>query len=350
MGLVSNIILLIIVVVFVAIFYPTIMLTMRVIWSFITNSGFGPSPNFPNYTQSNQTVESGPLIDYTLHLINVDRDKYGLGNVTLSPETSGQQHAISMLENNYFSHWDIYGMKPYMRYTLVGGLGAVQENVAYMKSGEKACIGSACTNVGKINVTSSIEKMEYNMMYNDSICCNNGHRDNILDPNHNQVSIGVAYNGTSVYLVEDFVNNYINWLNDTPSINASDEVALKGTAAPGYKLSSIEISYDTPVLNMSTPQLDSTSEYSYGPTIAGVVASSLNYYPSITTIVADKYYSNGENFMVSFNLEKLIKGNGAGEYTVMVWLNGTSTNSSFVGSTYTIFVNQNGTVYKPTVV
>ncbi len=349
LGLAGNLISLVIIALLIILFYPQLITAIKVASSIISNN-LGPNFNFPNSTQntqSNKNVKFGPIINYTLYLINKDRSNYGLSNVTLSPILSGQQHAESMLQNNYFSHWDIYGMKPYMRYTLVGGQESVQENIAYTKEGLKACIGSFCTTYGNINVTRSLKQMEYNMVYNDSQCCNNGHRYNILDPKHNQVSIGVAYNGSSVYLVEDFVNNYINWLNNTPKINSNMEALLEGSIINGYKLSSIEISYDEQISNMSRSALDRTSEYSYGPTIAGVVGDPLNYYPSITTIVADTYYKKGSNFFVSFNMDKLIKGNGPGEYTIVTWLNGTTPNSSFVGSTYTIFVNSSGGIYTP---
>ncbi len=348
MGFVSNILLLMLIVLFVVIFYPEIIALVRNIGSLVSNLGSGSNFNFPNSSNvhSGQAVNSTAIVNYTLYLINKDRSNYGLSNVALSPIGSGQQHSESMLQNNYFSHWDIYGMKPYMRYTLLGGLESVQENVAYTSSGVKACLGSLCTNVGSINVTSSVKQMEYNMMYNDSACCNNGHRDNILDPNHNEVSIGIAYNKTSVYLVEDFINNYIKWLNNTPSIS-NKQIVLEGSLSQGYVLSSIEIGYDPPVLNMSTYQLDQTSEYSYGTAIAGVVNNPSYYYPTLTTIVADRYYQKGNDFFVSFNMTKLISSNAAGEYTVEVWLNGTRTNNSFVGSTYTIFVNQDGQIYIP---
>jgi uncharacterized protein YkwD len=354
MGLITDLLLLFIIVILVILFYPKIIATLQIASSLITNfnfGGLGKSFNFPNSTQSNQSnqkIESGPLINYTLSLINKDRSTYGLSNVTLSAETSAQQHANNMLQYDYFSHWDIYGMKPYMRYTLLGGTGAVQENIAYTKSGVKACLASLCTSVGNVNVTMALKNMEYNFVYNDSICCNNGHRDNILDPQHNQVSIGIAYNSSDVFLVEDFINNYINWLNDTPTTNTTSmETTLEGSINQSYKLSTIEISYDPLVANMTTAQLNSTSEYGYGNAVAGVVNSALNYYPSLTTIVADNYYTQGNDFLVSFNMRKLISGNGPGEYTIEIWLNGTQTNSSFIGSTYTLFVNSQGQLYTP---
>lgn len=349
MGVVSDILLVIVIIILIAVFYKNILNVVQIVEDYLPGLGHSFNFNLSNTTkvQQLQNTNHSQLINYTLGLINKDREQFGLDNVTLSNETSGQQHAGNMLENGYFSHWDIYGMKPYMRYTLLGGAGAVQENIAYTESEERACIGSLCTNIGSANVTSALYQMEYNMMYNDSGCCNNGHRDNILDPNHNQVSIGVAYNSTTIYLVEDFINNYITWLNSTPRISSSDQAVLEGRIGNGYNLSSIEISYDPPVVLRSESQLDQTSDYGYGTAIAGVTSNPLQYYKSLNTIVANSYYVQGADFFVSFNMDKLIVGNGPGEYTVMVWLNSTSSNSSFLGSTYTIFVNQNGTAYMP---
>jgi uncharacterized protein YkwD len=348
MGWISNIVLLIVTIAVIIIFYPKIVELIQLVGIIISNLHLGSNFNFPNSTsQPTQNVSSNYLVNYTLNLINKDRATYGLGNVTLSPETSAQQHAQSMLDYNYFSHWDIYGMKPYMRYTLVGGRGSVQENVAYTKSGVKACLGSICNSFGTLNLTGALSQMEYNMVYNDSACCNNGHRYNILSPYHNQVSIGIAYNSTTVYLVEDFVNNYIDWFNSTPSVTTNDEVSLEGNIAPGYGLSTIEISYDPTVVNMSRAQLDNTTEYSYGTAVAGVVENPLEYYPSLATVVADKYYTQGNDFLVSFNMNKVIQTSGPGEYTVQVWLNSSATGNSTIGSTYTIFVNSNGVPYTP---
>ncbi len=347
MGALTSILMLILVIAVVVVFYPKIVSLVQFVIMMLSNK----SGNiiFPNSTsiKSNQTTSYGPLVNYTLSLINKDRASYGLSNVTVSPTTSAQQHGDSMLQYNYFSHWDIYGMKPYMRYTLVGGTGSVEENIAYTKSGVKACIGTICNSYGNINITSSLQQMEYNMVYNDSGCCKNGHRDNILDPNHNQVSIGISYNSTTIYLVEDFVNNYISWFNNTPNTSNNSEVSLKGATSPGYQLSSIEVTYDQQTQIMSPQQLNQTSEYGYGQSIAGIVSSALDYYPDLTTIVADNYYTKGNDFLVSFNMTKLIKQYGQGEYTVMVWLNGTASNGSFVGSTYTVFVNSSGQAYTP---
>jgi len=58
------------------------------------------------------------LVDYALVLINNDRQSNGKENVTLSNVNSAQIHADNMLKHSFFSHWDLNGYKPYMRYSL----------------------------------------------------------------------------------------------------------------------------------------------------------------------------------------------------------------------------------------
>ncbi len=292
-----------------------------------------------------QKMNQSSLANYVLGLINRDRAQYGIAPVSLSDEPSAQQHSESMLYGGYFSHWDLSGLKPYMRYTLSGGNGSVTENIAY--ESEERCGILGCT--GTINPNQSLQNMEYNMMYNDSICCNNGHRDNILNPNHNQVSIGVAYNGSSIYLTEDFLDNYISWSGNTPAYGGS-EMYLNGSILPGYGIYQVYISYDPSLQNLSVQTVPS-GPYGYGTDVAGVVSSKLYYYKNISTLVADEYSTNANHFAIDFNLGTLINTYGAGEYTTMLILNNTLdknlSTKSFIGSTYTVFINRQGNQYIP---
>jgi uncharacterized protein YkwD len=298
-----------------------------------------------NYLPQNQVVV------YALSLINNDRSAYGLSNVSYSNITSAQQHSDSMLQYGYFSHWDTFGLKPYMRYTALNGTEGVDENVAYIY------------NSSGVNVLSALKQMEYSMMYNDAECCNNGHRYNILNPQHNQVSIGVAYNRTTIYLTEDFIDNYIVWQSGTPSYN-NGAISLDGAALSGYSLSSVQISYDAPIMNMTNAQLAKTSSYGIGKLVAGVGHTGdgrVYYFPNVTTINATTYETQNNNFAVSFNMNNLESTYGQGEYNLLVFLTNNTANengcyndsegishcNTFLAVTYTIFINQSGERYVP---
>lgn len=125
------------------------------------------------------------IASYVLTLVNQDRAKNGSAPVVLDYNKAAQQHSDSMLYYSYFSHFDTQGLKPYMRYSMLGGLGADFENVAYLQYG-----GTHFTTTD--SVEQAIKTLEESMVYNDSACCNNGHRDNIFNPLHNRLSIGVA--------------------------------------------------------------------------------------------------------------------------------------------------------------
>jgi hypothetical protein len=188
--------------------------------------------------------------------------------------------------------------------------------------------------------------MNNQMLYNDSICCGNGHRNNTLDPNHNQVSIGVAYNKTTVYLVEDFVNNYIQWLNGTPGILSTDPVIyLNGQTTGGTAFSFIQVNYDPTPQNLSDGSLSETKSYDQGQPVAGV-AYGPYYYENVQTIYATKYNVKGNYFNVQFNLSSVVKNYGAGVYTIDLFLTN-STGGKFLGTTYSIFIDGSGNAYTP---
>lgn len=48
------------------------------------------------------------------------------------------------------------------------------------------------------------------MVNNDSRCCNNGHKNNILNKFHTHVSLGIAYNKFNLVIVQNFENQYLD--------------------------------------------------------------------------------------------------------------------------------------------
>lgn len=243
------------------------------------------------------------LVAYTLALINADRTKFGRSNVTLSPVSSGQEHADDMLSQHFFSHWDTAGLKPYMRYTLAGGVGVVQENVAWEYG------------TGPFDVKESLRYLESLMMYNDS-AWNWGHRDNILDQYHNRVSIGVSYDRNNVYLVQDFENEYIQW--STLNVTQAGEVTMEGTLTISQTpLRWVSIYYDPLPTNLSTAQL---KMYPYNESYSSGTFVGMALPPGYTTlgitITAQTWSQTGSSFQIRFSLSKAFNAYGAGVYTL----------------------------------
>ena len=264
------------------------------------------------------------LVNYALSLINSDRQLKGLQNVTLSSITSGQQHAEDMLKNGYMGHWDTQGYKPYMRYTLAGGKGAVSENCAWQ---------GQTGNIFSIEVKSTIKDLEYSMMYDDA-SSNWGHKENIVNPLHNKVSIGIAYNRNNVYLVQDFEDDYVAW--NQLSFN-NNQVLMQGiTQKQELTIQSIAIFYDNPSV-LTASQLNNypyNGGYSAG-TYVGMALPPNWQATGAVTITADNWSQSGSTFQFSFSMSQAIAKYGQGVYTLYVQF-GASTADSL--TTYSVWI------------
>jgi len=261
--------------------------------------------SFPDNNASNSSSETSiheELVNYALILINNDRQLNGLENVTLSNVNSGQVHADNMLKNNFVSHWDLNGYKPHMRYTLSGGQGSVSENVAWKYSS------------GFIDPKETLEDLQWSMMYDDADS-NWGHKNNILTPFHNKVSIGISYNDNYLYFVQDFENDYVEW--DTLTVS-NNEVIMKGTILrQGLSIKHVDIYYDNPV-PLTVEQLMNPpfqSGYDMGTFVGMALPSGWEAVGGIT-LPAQVWTQTGQNFEIKFTLSTAQSSYGKGIYTL----------------------------------
>ena len=281
------------------------------------------------------------LAAYALQLINQDRAANGTGPVSLDYNPAAQQHADSMLYYGYFSHFDTQGYKPYMRYSLLGGLGADYENIAVSEYSIPHYFSTG-------SVEATIQDAEHSMVYNDSACCNNGHKLNILNPLHNKVSIGVAHSANTVYFDEEFENDYIN-LNFTLSSASAPSpyyVTMTGTPIQGSpKPTLLYIAFDkTPSSQTSTQLNNGLTEYGPGTLEGGVlqpcnkIKQSLGQCPRFstgTTVYADAWVFSSSGMNIEFSLKDFVTNYDPGVYTIYL-LTGSSTASSL--TTTSVFV------------
>jgi uncharacterized protein YkwD len=301
-----------------------------------TNAFLGEGQNFTVYSPLIQNgsadisypLDYGTLSAYALSLVNQDRS--GLQSVTLSPNRAGQQHADSMLKYDYLSHYDTQGYKPYMRYTLLGGVGADFENVAYISYRSPFLTTTA-------TVEGAIKDLEYIMMYNDSLCCNNGHRDNILNPLHNRVSIGVAYNSTALFFDEDFENYYVNMSVNT---SGSYQVTMHGAVLDPKAVSTKAfVTFDSTPVAETPAQLNAgPREYGPGDAVGGILPPCAFACPSFSagiTVYASSWNFTSTGMSISFSLSDFIRQHGSGVYTIYI-VTGSDTNSAI--TSFSIFV------------
>lgn len=279
--------------------------------------------NKQNNQSSTSTESYSSLVNYAVELINIDRQAAGLQNVTLSSVNSAQTHADDMLANGYFSHWDMNGYKPPVRYTLAGGKGAVEENMAWQQ------VTGVFTS---IDVKSTLKDLEHSMMYDDA-SSDWAHKDNILNPNHNKVSIGIATDSHNVYLVQDFEDDYVSWsqLSYTNGV-----VTMEGTLQKQATIQQVAIFYDN-ATSLTASQLGQAPYNSgYNPgTFVGLVLPSGYVSEGGITIGATTWVQDGTSFDVSFPMNQAIDVYSQGVYTLYLET-GSSTTDSLI--TYSIII------------
>lgn len=210
---------------------------------------------------------------YMISLINRDRKSAGLKEVTSDEiaERAGNLHSDEMAKLGYLSHWDRLGRKPDQRYCSVGGTGFVMENghiefSGFSSNGEGEGGGGEFTLDADARVSrKTIEGIEAGFINEQPP--NDGHRRNILDPDHTKVGIGlsIAKKGDSlrVACVQEFVHDYGKVEISAQSVNVGESFVVKGSLDPGLTLQSVDLFRDEFPQPMTLKELDET--HSYGP-------------------------------------------------------------------------------------
>lgn len=271
--------------------------------------------------------------EYALSLINSDRKAAGLSPVELSDNKAAQKHADDMLNTRQLSHWTSDGMKPYMAYTIYGGLGNVGQNAGfsgYTDSQIKSC-QSGYYRCPAIDVEENIKSLEYSMMHDDATS-NWGHRDNILDSHHTHVSIGIAADAYTFAIIQNFEDNYIEF--DEPITTDNRHITLSGTLSEG-SIYGISIYYDELPTSQTYQEHREDTSYGMGIDAAGV-APPPYYYDETINISPTKWSTNAKSFDIQFDLEPAIKVHHKGVYTILVWLE--NDDNQFPVTSYSVFV------------
>jgi uncharacterized protein YkwD len=288
-------------------------------------------------TQQPRTVPREELVQHVLDRINKDRTDFGLLPVKLSSNQAAQIHAEDVFRTKQISHWTTNGEKPYMTYTQHEGEGSVQQNVAiagFSPEQYEQCVTNILVKCEKIEPLSTIEQLQYEMMYNDKECCNDGHRNNILDPRHTHVSIGIVYDQYYLALVQNFEKNY------GLDVDVEDsEIEISGTLLDG-QLDHIAIYYDEMPSQAVYEQNKDLLSYSAGELVSAVVKPLPPgyYYESLqgyNLIEADRWTVQRDSVNVMFDLADAVDRDGA--YTLFALVK--DGEEIFDVTSYSVFVN-----------
>ena len=205
-----------------------------------------------------------------------------------------------------------------------------------------------------INPYTAIYDSEWQFMHNDTICCNDDHRHNILDKHHTQVSIGIAYTDNFFVLVQNFENNYIQF--NQPFIQDKTHIQISGRLIPDQKnnnIDGIDIYYDKTPAPSVYEQHKNDKSYGPGKVVASVfnpldfnlwivyireyIYSSIGIRPNITLIHADKWSLDGQTIDIRFDLSPILKKDGV--YNIVTFLEDEQKNQ-FPVTSYSVFVRR----------
>jgi uncharacterized protein YkwD len=285
------------------------------------------TPDAAAMTPAETDVE---LFQYMLDLINKDRQAAGLNPVALNYNSAAQEHAQDMLDHNYqAAHWGTDGYKPYMRYTVAGGLSFEKENSAY----------SSSTNT--IDPKTELKLLQWAMM-NDDAASNWSHKETMLYKWNKMVNLGIAYNNHTLTLVQQFEGDYIEY-SQPPALNGSTLSLTGHFTQPGFTLNNISIAYDERPQPLTTDQLNQPQYHHYElgdrvgvilpPPPEGQIYQNL---PSDTVIAGKGNFNYDGWFYIEADISRILSS-GPGIYTVVLI---TQNNGEPVNmSNYSLFVN-----------
>ena len=214
-----------------------------------------------------------PIIDYSpsgrhtrekrlmLDLINAERVKADVPTLVLGDNPAPQVHAEEALENCFTSHWGLDGLKPYMRYSLAGGYQINGENM----HGNGFCLPEEKALRSFPDIESALHNAVQRLMTSP------GHQENMLDPLHRKVTIGLAWNPDDLRVVHLFEGDYVEYevlpviRNGTLLISGK---VKNGAAVEDGKNLEVHIQFDPPPRDLTVGQVVRTYCYPVGARIA----------------------------------------------------------------------------------
>ena len=257
---------------------------------------------------------------YNISLMEPDNNSYSYNLPTLSLDDSNlaQNRANDMIERNYFSHitpppflqnWN-YSSPPNLLYTQSGGQDYFEENIL-----ERYCPGNqACISlVNQSDLQNYLNDDLYSFIYEDN-SSNWGHRDSLLNPCFNYVSVGMNWTDSQYRLVAHMEGKWIKWETsptfDNGLFTASGYIDNKFSIDPNQD---VQIFFSTP------SQINQmTHSYSVGNFYAGLTTPGYVYnYPYANTIYPGTFtYDKSTG---KFNLEFRFNRDNTGVYTIVMF-------------------------------
>ena len=154
-----------------------------------------------------------------LEVINKSRKKFKAGEVKLDILASRVANKMcrEAAENEFLSHWNLRGEKPYHRYAFAGGYDHIAENAF----GEWTTGGYAQFPA----VISEMMKKGHQSFISER-APNDGHKKTIIDKHHNFVGIGFYLSEKQFRYYEEFIDRYFEFQNIPARLNVNEQGSI----------------------------------------------------------------------------------------------------------------------------
>ena len=201
-----------------------------------------------------------------LDLVNAARADNGAEPVVLGDNTAAQVHAENSLSGCFSAHWGTDGTTPDMRYNLAGGTQYSQENV----SGNSFCYKDKDGFRPIGDMRRWVEKIMSGLVNSP------GHFNNIVDPKHRRVNLGIAWGFRNVRVVQQFEGDYVEY-DRLPQIQ-DGVVSASGRVVNGATLAdpehrdglSVAVFYHPPLRSLNRGHLARTTCGSSMPMVVSI--------------------------------------------------------------------------------
>ena len=204
-----------------------------------------PSPKGPAAGASGVPVSDGPPTQRhievkrrMLEIVNQDRAAAGLTPLVLGENAAAQLHAEASLAGCFSSHWDLNGLKPYMRYSLAGGY---QSNSSYVV-GSDHCIVATDGYRAKDSISGWMS-------------------DSALDWKHRKINVGLVWDEYNTAVVLQYEGDHVEY--DLLPVIEDGILTMSGTVRNGVVFEEdrdlgIQLYYDPPPRPLTGGQIART--------------------------------------------------------------------------------------------
>ncbi|MEM4964845.1 MAG: hypothetical protein QXT13_11940 [Pyrobaculum sp.] len=258
---------------------------------------------------------SDPVVFAAFEELNKHRSSMGIPPVEFISLKTPLYRAVYMYNYTLFSHYSREGIHPNYYYTLLdGGMYSVDENLGMTRCSPAS---SRCIRDPVAEARSHI----YAMIYEDADS-DWGHRDSLLDPCNNKVSIAAAWDGSVFYIAVYMVSDWADWV-VPPTYNAG-RFELKGYVKlpPLEELRGFGPHYQICIYrDVPDATYVHRRSYSIGNLYACVLPREYRgEYIGVKTIYADRYvaYKSGDRWYLDVSLRLDLPRDGA-LYTIVMY-------------------------------